>query len=54
MLASFCFLAWRIPTSKRPAIARPHSVDVLVCTYDEGPEVLEATLLGCAGSPIRT
>jgi cellulose synthase (UDP-forming) len=49
MLASFCFLAWRIPTSKRPAIALPHSVDVLVCTYDEGPEVLEATLLGCAG-----
>jgi cellulose synthase (UDP-forming) len=49
MLASFCFLAWRIPASKRPQVALPHSVDVLVCTYDEGPEVLEATLLGCAG-----
>ena len=31
------------------ALALPHSVDVLVCTYDEGPEVLEATLLGCGG-----
>ncbi len=49
MLASFCFLAWRIPVSTRPPIGRPHSVDVLVCTYDEGPELLEATLLGCAG-----
>jgi len=49
MLVSFCFLAWRIPASKRPPIGRPHSVDVLVCTYDEGLDVLEATLLGCAG-----
>jgi cellulose synthase (UDP-forming) len=49
MLASFCFLAWRIPASTRPPIGHPHSVDVLVCTYDEGPELLEATLLGCAG-----
>ena len=38
MLASFCFLAWRIPASTRPPISRQHSVDVLVCTYDEGPE----------------
>ncbi len=49
MLASFCFLAWRIPASKRPPIGTSHSVDVLVCTYDEGHDVLEATLLGCAG-----
>ena len=49
MLVSFCFLAWRIPVSKRPPIDRPHSVEVLVCTYDEGLDVLEATLLGCAG-----
>src|SRR5271154_6376521 len=34
MLASFCFLAWRIPTPKRPPIEGRHSVDVLVCTYD--------------------
>jgi len=49
MLVSFCFLAWRIPSPKRPPIGRQHSVDVLVCTYDEGLDVLEATLLGCAG-----
>jgi cellulose synthase (UDP-forming) len=49
MLVSFCFLAWRIPATKRPPIRQPHSVDVLVCTYDEGLDVLEATLLGCAG-----
>jgi cellulose synthase (UDP-forming) len=49
MLTSFCFLAWRIPIPKRPPIGRSHSVDVLVCTYDEGLDVLEATLLGCAG-----
>src|ERR1700722_6639378 len=36
MLTSFCFLAWRIPVPKRPAIHRSHTVDVLVCTYDEG------------------
>jgi cellulose synthase (UDP-forming) len=49
MLVSFCFLAWRIPASKRPPIDRSHTVEVLVCTYDEGLDVLEATLLGCAG-----
>jgi cellulose synthase (UDP-forming) len=49
MLASFCFLAWRIPATKRPPIGRPHSADVLVCTYNEGLDLLEATLLGCAG-----
>ncbi len=48
MLASFCFLSWRIPRSTRPPIARAHSADVVVCTYDEGVDVLEATLLGCA------
>lgn len=49
MLASFCFLAWRIPATKRPPIGRPHSAEVLVCTYNEGLDLLEATLLGCAG-----
>ena len=48
MLASFCFLSWRIPKSTRPQIGQPHSVDVVVCTYNEGVDVLEATLLGCA------
>jgi cellulose synthase (UDP-forming) len=49
MLVSFAFLAWRVPASKRVPIGCPHVVDVLVCTYDEGLDVLEATLLGCAG-----
>ncbi len=49
MLVSFCFLAWRIPPTTRPPIRQPHRVDVLVCTYNEGLDVLEATLLGCAG-----
>lgn len=48
MLVSFCYLAWRIPKSERPPIGRPHTVDVVVCTYDEGLDVLEATLIGCA------
>ena len=48
MLASFSFLSWRIPSSVRPQIEEPHSVDVVVCTYDESIDVLEATLLGCA------
>jgi cellulose synthase/poly-beta-1,6-N-acetylglucosamine synthase-like glycosyltransferase len=48
MLAGFCFLSWRIPKSARPPIEQSHSVDVVVCTYDEGVDVLEATLLGCA------
>jgi cellulose synthase/poly-beta-1,6-N-acetylglucosamine synthase-like glycosyltransferase len=48
MLVSFCYLAWRIPGTTRPAITAPHTVDVVVCTFDEGLDVLEATLLGCA------
>jgi cellulose synthase (UDP-forming) len=47
MLVSFCFLSWRLPSSRRPPIEQPHSVDVVVCTYDEGADVLEATLIGC-------
>ena len=47
MLASFAFLAWRIPRRERPTIARHPTVDVFVCTYDEGLDVLEATLVGC-------
>ena len=49
MLASFTFLAWRIPPRSRPPIVGHPSVDVLVCTYDEGLPVLEATLVGCNG-----
>ena len=48
MLVSFCSLAWRLPGTTRPAVTTPRTVDVVVCTYDEGLDVLEATLLGCA------
>lgn len=47
MLLSFAFLAWRIPVSERPPIGWRPSVDVYVCTYDEGLDVLGATLVGC-------
>lgn len=47
MLASFTFLAWRIPASRRPPIGWRPTVDVYVCTYDEGLDVLGATLVGC-------
>ncbi|MGD0392026.1 MAG: glycosyltransferase family 2 protein [Acidimicrobiales bacterium] len=47
MLASFAFLAWRVPISSRPAIERRPTVDVFVCTYDEGLDILVATLVGC-------
>ncbi|MHB1516999.1 MAG: glycosyltransferase family 2 protein [Acidimicrobiales bacterium] len=46
-LASFAFLAWKIPRSERPAIGWRPTVDVFVCTYDEAPEILTATLIGC-------
>lgn len=49
MLATFTFLAWRIPPRARPHIDARPTVDVLVCTYDEGLHVLEATLVGCNG-----
>jgi cellulose synthase (UDP-forming) len=47
MLATFTFLAWRIPVSRRPSIGWRPTVDVYVCTYDEGVDVLGATLVGC-------
>jgi cellulose synthase (UDP-forming) len=46
-LASFAFLAWRVPTPTRPDIGWRPTVDVFVCTYDEGLDVLGATLVGC-------
>ena len=48
MLVSFAFLAWRIPVSRRPPVGWRPSVDVFVCTFDEGLDVLGATLVGCA------
>jgi len=47
MLASFVFLAWRIPVPHRPPIGWQPTVDVFVCTYNEGLDVLGATLVGC-------
>jgi cellulose synthase (UDP-forming) len=47
MLTSFAFLAWRLPRSSRPEIGWRPTVDVFVCTYDEGVDVLAATLVGC-------
>jgi cellulose synthase (UDP-forming) len=47
MLASFAFLAWRVPAAKRPDIGWRPTADVFVCTYDEGMDVLGATLVGC-------
>ncbi len=49
VLASFTFLAWRIPRRFRPPVGQYPTVGVLVCTYDEGLHVLEATLVGCNG-----
>src|SRR3984957_12651705 len=46
-LASFAFLAWRIPSPTRPEIGWRPTVDVFVCTYDEGLDVLAGTLVGC-------
>jgi cellulose synthase (UDP-forming) len=47
MLATFTFLAWRIPRRSRPPIGKNPTVAIFVCTYDEGLHVLEATLVGC-------
>jgi cellulose synthase (UDP-forming) len=47
MLLSFAFLAWRVPVSVRPVIGWRPTVDVFVCTFDEGLDVLGATLVGC-------
>ncbi len=42
------WFSWRIPTAIRPAATPGYRVDVYVCTYDETPAVLRATLAGCA------
>jgi cellulose synthase (UDP-forming) len=47
MLASFAFLAWRLPVSVRPHVGWRPTVDIYVCTYDEGLDILGATLVGC-------
>ena len=47
ILAGFTFMAWRIPCAERPPVGWQPTVDVFVCTYDEGLDVLIATLVGC-------
>jgi len=40
--------AWRVPPVQAPVAQRGYTVDVLVCTYNEPVEIVEATLAGCA------
>jgi hypothetical protein len=50
-LLSFVMLAWltwEVRAGERPETLAGRSVDVYVCTYDEPPALLEATLAGCA------
>lgn len=47
-LAALAWLTWDLTPCERPASQPGTSVDVYICTYDETPAVLEATLAGCA------
>ncbi|HEY5285847.1 MAG TPA: glycosyltransferase [Solirubrobacteraceae bacterium] len=47
-LAALAWLTWEVTPRERPAASPGRSVDVYICTYDEAPSVLEATLAGCA------
>jgi cellulose synthase (UDP-forming) len=47
-LATLAWLTWDVRPRSRPRCSSGRSVDVYVCTYDEPPAVLEATLAGCA------
>ncbi len=47
-LATLAWLTWDVTPGERPPAAPGSSVDVYICTYDEAPAVLEATLAGCA------
>jgi len=47
-LVMLTWFSWRIPVVTRPDATLGHRVDVYVCTYDETPAVLRATLAGCA------
>jgi cellulose synthase (UDP-forming) len=46
-LATLAWLTWDVTPGRRPRTTPGRSVDVYVCTYDEPPSVLEATLAGC-------
>jgi cellulose synthase (UDP-forming) len=47
-LVMLTWFSWRIPAATRVSATPGHRVDVYVCTYDETPSVLRATLAGCA------
>jgi cellulose synthase (UDP-forming) len=46
-LATLAWLTWDVTPCERPSSPPGRSVDVYICTYDEPPAVLEATLAGC-------
>jgi cellulose synthase (UDP-forming) len=46
-LATLAWLTWDVTPSIRPGASPGRTVDVYVCTYNEPPSVLEATLAGC-------
>jgi cellulose synthase (UDP-forming) len=46
-LATLAWFSWSRPPRRRPATTLGRGVDVYVCTYDEPPEVIMATLAGC-------
>jgi cellulose synthase (UDP-forming) len=46
-LAALTWLTWDVAPRPRPQCLPGRSVDVYICTYDEPPAVLEATLAGC-------
>jgi cellulose synthase (UDP-forming) len=47
-LAMLAWQTWEVKACERPPSPPGRSVDVYVCTYDEAPAVLEATLAGCS------
>ncbi len=47
-LAALAWLTWDVTPHERPLASPGRSIDVYICTYDEAPNVLEATLAGCA------
>ena len=46
-LAMLAWLTWDVTPRNRPRATPGKSVDVYICTYNEPPAVLEATLAGC-------
>ncbi len=47
-LSILTWFSWRMPATTRPPCTPGRQVDIYVCTYDETPTVLRATLAGCA------